>query len=127
MRAPFGLIKDPYSGDRKDVKIASPVLEAHVQQGFGSDSFRGEFEQQHEHHLGQQFAVLRIARYSRALNSQSQKDIIRLPGASLMVVETTGQQENEYRRVEMLSPSVPLFSNLDEADQLLFTEMDKAK
>ncbi|KAL9124401.1 MAG: hypothetical protein Q9217_006263 [Psora testacea] len=126
IRAPFCPITDPRSEDQGS-KRTNPVLETHIRMQQSDYSWRAEFGQQHQHHPGQHFAVLRIVRYSRELHSVIQKGKINMPGTCLMIVETTGQQLDEYRRIGLLTIAVPFLADPDDINQQLFTEMESIR
>ena len=127
MRAPFCFIKNLFVEEQNSSSVAHPVLEAFIQQQLEVEDNQWEFKQQHKAHLGQRFALLRIAKTYRINTSQFHKDIIRRDGAKLMIVETTGQQEDEYRRVGMVSPLVPYPAEPDDDNVQVFQEMKRAK
>ena len=123
MRATICFIKNPLARDQNNVTTTNPVLETRIQRDLGITSYKWEFNQQHQHHPGQEFAVLRIARYFRTVDSVLEKTTTRLSGASLMTVETTGKQES----VALLGTSVPPVPEPDDINQRLIDEMDKVE
>ncbi len=78
-----------------------------------------EFEQQHKGYAGQEFALIRIARCYEKIKSPTNKKFRRSrPEAYLLILESTREQKNEYRRLGLLTlDSRDDYSSLNEMNE----------
>lgn len=90
IKAPFRYIQDPETAMAFTPAFEDPVLNEHVRGNLSIRELRNEYVQQHQPHPGQKFAVLRLMMTTRVYNSIVDKEETRLPGASILMVETTG-------------------------------------
>ena len=58
---------------------------------------------------------------------ETRKTRTKLPDVTLLVLETTGQQENEYRRVGLYKLSAMGFASDDITDMPFYDEMRRSK
>ena len=125
--APFCEILHPYSSsaDRKATK--NSILDSKMHDVFADISdYQSEFQQQHREHAGQRFAVIRLVRYLDDRFDQVPGYDDKLPGTTMMVIESTGMQENEFRRVGLHTERVEYGADMQK-ERSFFREMDKAK
>ena len=108
--------------------VGDTVLERAVAGGARVDAFRSEFEQQHQAHDGQMFAVILMSRHHRGSyrESQSRKRWTKFPSIVLMVIESTGRAD-EFRRVGMFKHDALGSSADDRTGMEVFQEMDEQK
>lgn len=127
IKAPLQYIDDPSIETLTGKSTALPALRERVAQELQIHSSQEEFEQQHQPHRGQNFAVLRLMQTSRLWTSMvaGGKDIY-LPRASILILESTGEADT-WRRVGLCSVSVPAFPDADDLDLRLLDEMKRAK
>lgn len=90
IKAPFRYIQDPAAAMTSTPASEDPVLNERVRKELCIRTSRNEFVQQHQPHVGQKFAVLRLMMTTRVYTSTVDKGETRLPGASILMVETTG-------------------------------------
>jgi len=127
IRAPFVAVDEPSMEEYAPLRTQNPTLAQRIRSLMTLLSFRAEYEQQHKAHAGQRFAVIRLVRYYREVTSSLDGKKTRLPAASMMLIETTGYRDNEYRRVGLLSIAVPMNPEPGDADQNFLAEMKEAK
>lgn len=128
LKAPFHSLVDPRDPNwEKSVHNDSPILQKHVHGFAVIQDFEGEFSQQHKEHAGQRFGIVRLVRYLDARHGEGW--VAELFGAHFLLVESTGEGSDEYRRVALYTeqafapkPNAPV----DET-RLFFAEMDRAK
>ncbi|MCJ1396867.1 hypothetical protein MMC11_000057 [Xylographa trunciseda] len=125
IRAPFCEMKDPYDSSYDRTGLPNPILETILHDVFTNVTIiQSEFKQQHREYEGQRFAVIRIVRYLDDRFEHTGYDGT-LPGTSMMVIESTGIRENEFRRVGM--HTVHASNRADMLNQQpFFKEMEKA-
>ena len=88
---------------------ARTILESKLSEQYAEDTgFHAEFQQQHQGHDGQSFALLILSRrYGTPQRvSQAQGHWIKYPSLVLLVLETTGEGRLEYRRVGIFNQGV---------------------
>ncbi|MCJ1394681.1 hypothetical protein MMC18_007561 [Xylographa bjoerkii] len=127
IRAPFCEIEDPYNSDCNRAATPNPILETKMHDVFANVlDDQSEFQQQHREHAGQRFAVIRIARYLDDRFDEGPGVNGKRPGTKMMVIESTGMQENEFRRVGL--HTVQVSNGVDLLNQqYFFKEMEEAK
>ena len=146
IRAPFCYIDDPRTCDANDAFRSNPVLNGLVREHFKILDPIQEFEQQHQVHSGQQFAVVRLMITSRRmLSSLTGKEMFQIR-AEILVLEFTEIEQSHgpvkvdghvlqwakknhirpWRRVGFLSISPPMFPDDDDIVVRCFEEMKKA-
>lgn len=90
IKAPFRYIQDPAAAMTLTPASEDPVLNERVREELCIRTSRNEYLQQHQPHPGQKFAVLRLMMTTRVYSSTVDNGETRLPGASILMVETTG-------------------------------------
>lgn len=123
-------IIDPYATMENDPYPDASALEVNLREAYANVfDFSSEFKQQHQEHESQEFGVLLLAKShikTRRETSES-KRWTRFPAAVLLVVESTGARENEYRRIGLHMMRVTGSSSDDMIGQLFFDELKKEK
>ncbi|KAH8685741.1 heterokaryon incompatibility protein-domain-containing protein [Tricladium varicosporioides] len=84
-----------------------------------------EFEQQHIPHAGQRFYALLLA-LTEGVNRITPDDVV-VGGANIMLLETTGSNANEYRRVGILSFQRPGYAMEQIDPEIAFKESKDLK
>lgn len=128
LSAPFRPLSDQTFDKNNDQNTSLPALEQRIRQNSALPT--AEFGQQHVPHTGQRFAVLRIAKFHEKFTSEITGRMALNRTAGLLILETTGQQENEYRRIGLLIlNSSQLDDSYDpiETNLLSFDVMSEAK
>ena len=146
IRAPFCYIGDPRTCDTSDAFRSNPVLNRLIHERFRISDTVHEFEQQHQVHSGQQFAVIRLMVTSkRRLSFLHDKEMFEM-SAEILVLESTELKQSlgpvrvnghvlqwakkdhirPWRRIGFLSISIPLFLDDDDINVRCFEEMKKA-
>lgn len=125
IRAPFRLIQNPFT-TKESRTVPGTAIEQRVLQEKEITASRAEYQQQHCHHPGQYFAIIRIILYHRDLTNYDGTNI-RMPGTKLLVLETTGQREDEFRRIGLMDVAVPMNPDVDDRDVKFLEEMKAAK
>lgn len=75
------------------------------------DYRQANFDQHHQGYRGQKFALIRVFKCLYA--NTYHKGPLRIPTAYVLILESTGEQKIEYRRLGLLSvrPEVTLLPN----------------
>lgn len=126
IKAPFQYIDNPKIGTPTSKSTALPVLRERLMQELQIKTSQDEFEQQHRPHRGQNFAVLRLMQTSRLWTSTVGGKDLYLPGASILILESTGEA-GKWRRVGFVSVSVPANPDADDLNVRFLDEMKGAK
>ncbi|CAF9905836.1 MAG: hypothetical protein ALECFALPRED_001360 [Alectoria fallacina] len=126
IKAPFRYIDDPKIETSSSKSTALPVLRERVMRELQIHTSQDEFEQQHRPHRGQKFAVLRLMQTSRLWSSMGEGKDVYLPGASILILESTGEAD-KWRRVGFFSISVPAYPDADDLNVQFLDEMKRAK
>ena len=126
IRAPFQYIDDPKLETLAGKPTALPALRELVT---GQLQNSHEFEQQHRPYQGQKFAVLRLMQTSRRFGSKSRVRGMykHLPGASILILESTGEAPDQWRRVGFRSVCVLFNASADVLSWQCLGEMKRAK
>lgn len=101
LRAPFLAINDPRENDldfRRSERFQA--IHEQIQKCMQTKSALDEFSQQHKDHAGQEFALIRLLETScqgSFLDSSGRP--LRKHAFDLLILESTGEGENEYRRI----------------------------
>jgi len=127
LRAPLCFIKDLHPKGQDRIGATDSILESFIHGQSSVRSFQSEFDQQHRRHPGQRSVVVRIARSMTEVKSLLRKKDIQCPQVRLMILETTGQHDDEYRRVGLLRVNVTSLSEPDDIEPRLIKEMDDAR
>ena len=146
IRAPFCYIDDPRTRDTSNPLQINPVLNRRVQQDFSVSWTVQEFEQQHQAHSGQQFAVVRLMATSRTtISSLTGKEMYQ-NRAEILVLESTDIEQGHgpvrvnncfwqwakrdqfrpWRRIGCFAISPQVFPDDDDINLLCLEEMNKA-
>ena len=126
IRAPFCEIEDPYNSNYDQTITQNPILESKMHDVFTNVSnYQNEFKQQHRKHAGQRFAIIRLARYLDDRYDEGPGYDSELPGTKMMVIESTGMQQNEFRRIGLHTEQVNNGADMRN-QRSFFREMDKA-
>ena len=112
--------KSPMSTSR------DPVLWERIGKEFVIQTSQDEYDQQHQSHPGQTFCVLRLMMTDRLFQNQFTGKEVNLPGAGLLMLESTGSTD-EFRRVGFMSVSVPADPDKGDLNVRLLDEMKAAK
>ena len=120
-------IRDPRIDGAEGISKNNPILQTKLHDTYNVPEFQVEFSQQHQEHKGQEFGVLLLAKCFRERGLETRKAWTKFPDVTLLVVETTGQQENEYRRVGLYKLSALGFASDDITDMAFFDEMKRSK
>ena len=109
-------------------ELRNHSLEKRLRTEMMIDTSMGEFRQQHCPYAGQQFAVIRVMKHSRSSHSTigTQKEMY-MPGASFLILETTGVAHNEYRRIGCFRVSVPMDPDPGDENVALVEEIQRNK
>lgn len=128
IQASYYDIQDPRTNQYEDVPNDNPILQSKLYDSYtGVPAFQAEFCQQHQEHEGQKFGVLLMAKCFTERGMETRKGWTKFPDITLLVIETTGRQENEYRRVGLYKSRAEGFSSDDITDMPFFAEMKRTK
>lgn len=117
LRAPFLQIDDPRSKNVEKWSTRFPTLHEEVWRQLGFDDEQAEFHQQHKAYVGQKFALIRIVkRFSGGS-----------PKAFLLLLESTGKQKNEYRRLGLIIITHVEYLSPNHIYNVSFDEMNETK
>lgn len=104
----------------------NPSLERRLRTEMMIDTSRDEFQQQHCPFAGQQFAVIRVMKHLRSSHTTvGERKETYMPGASFLILETTGEAHEEYRRIGCFRVSVPMDPDPEDENVALIEEMQK--
>ena len=126
IKAPFQSIDDPKTETPTSKSTTFPVLRERITQELQIHTSRDEFEQQHQPHSGQKFAVLRLMQTSRLWKSIVPGKDQYLPRASILMLESVSGAD-KWRRVGFFSVSVPADPEKDDLNVRFLDEMERAR
>lgn len=147
IEAPFCYIDNPQMANISGDPGENAVLNERVQQEIHIRTSAEEFEQQHKAHGGQRFAAIRLLKTSRNLKSTVGAEDIHLPGTSILMLESTGaeedlgkggvnrdyigvgegEREGSWRRVGFFPVAVPFQPDKNDMSVRFLEEMKRAK
>ena len=127
LKAPFLQIIDPRSKNLDPCDIVFPALHERIQIEMSLQDFQAEFKQHHKSHTGQNFALIRLVKSYEKIQDVFGTWSRRENGTSVLMLESTGEQQMEYRRVGLLAIRPSGLSSPDEINWRCLNEMKKAK
>jgi hypothetical protein len=127
LHAPFLQIDDPRLKNLDSRNTRFPALHERIQNHMTLEGSQAEFEQRHKGYAGQEFALIRIAKCYGKIKPPTKKKMRRSqPRSYILILESTREQKNEYRRLGLLTlHSQDESSIYDDANCL--NEMNEAK
>lgn len=127
LHAPFLQVNDPRSKNFDSRIMRLPALHERIQRHMSTEASQAEFEQQHQGYAGQDFALIRVVKCYSKIETPTGKDERRSPVAYMLILESTGDQKMEYRRLGLLTIRLVDYSPPDDNDRLCLDEMNKEK
>ena len=130
VKGAYRSIIDPHITAGKDPHPDASAIEVNLRETFADVfEFSAEFKQQHREHEGQDFGILLLAKsyVKKRRETSESKAFTKFPAAVLLVVESTGVSDREYRRIGLHKMQTNGSSADDKTGQLFFDELKKEK